>query len=224
MLVEYVNHEPPVPTGFWRSVGPGHNVFVVESFVDELAAAAGRDPVDYRAALLARNPRALAVLKLAAEKAGWGSALPPSTGRGVSVQFAFGTYLVLVTEVAVNEDGVIDVRRVTAAVDPGIAVNPDTIAAQIQSAVIFGISAALYGDATLAGGRIEQSNFHDVRVVRINEVPRIDTHIVPSKEAPGGMGEPGTSALFPSLANAVFAATGKRLRTLPLSSEALKRT
>lgn len=223
LLVEYVNHEPPVPTGFWRGVGPAHNVFVVESFIDELAGHAGRDPVEYRAALLQHNPRALAVLRLAADKAGWGGALPARTGRGVSVQFAFGTYLALVTEAAVADDGSIAVRRVTAAVDPGIAVNPDTIAAQIDSAVIFSISAALYGEATLANGRIEQSNFHDVRVLRINEVPHIDTHIVASSEAPGGMGEPGTAAMFPSLANAVHAATGTRLRSLPLDAGLLKR-
>jgi CO/xanthine dehydrogenase Mo-binding subunit len=222
MLVEYVNHEPPVPTSFWRGVGPAHNVFVVESFMDELAANAGQDPVAYRSALLAHNSRALAVLRLAAQQSDWGAPLPAAHGRGVSLQYAFGTYLCLVSEVAVDAEGVISVTRVVAAVDPGIVVNPDTVKAQITSAVIFGISAALYGEATLKDGRIEQSNFHDVRVLRINEVPVIDTWIVSSTEAPGGMGEPGTAALFPSLANAVFAATGKRLRKLPLDSSALR--
>lgn len=222
LLVEYVNHEPPVPTGFWRGVGPAHNIFVVESFIDELAAAAGKDPVAYRSALLKDNPRALAVLRLAADKAGWGKPLPKGQGRGVSLQHVFGTYMALVTDVAVGQDGEVAVRRVVAAVDTGIAINPDTIRAQLESGINFGISAALWGKATVEGGRVQQSNFHDVRVLRINEAPAIETHIVASTEAPGGIGEPGTSALFPSLANAVFAATGKRLRTLPIDPEQLR--
>lgn len=226
LLVEYANHEPPVPTGFWRGVGPAHNIFVVESFIDELAAAAGKDPVAYRSALLKDNPRALAVLRLAADKAGWGKPLQEVNGqrqgRGVSLQHVFGTYLALVTDVAVGQDGEVAVRRVVAAVDTGIAINPDTIRAQLESGVNFGISAALWGQATVEGGRIQQSNFHDVRVLRINEAPAIETHIVASSEAPGGIGEPGTSALFPSLANAVFAATGKRVRTLPIDPGQLR--
>jgi len=226
LLVEYVNHEPPVPTGFWRGVGPAHNIFVVESFIDELAAAAGKDPVAYRSALLKDNPRALAVLRLAADKAGWGKPLPAvngqQQGRGVSLQHVFGTYMALVTDVVVGQDGEVAVRRVVAAVDTGVAINPDTIRAQLESGINFGISAALWGKATVEGGRIQQSNFHDVRVLRINEAPVIETHIVASSEAPGGIGEPGTSALFPSLANAVFAATGKRLRTLPIDPEQLR--
>jgi CO/xanthine dehydrogenase Mo-binding subunit len=218
-LLEYANHQPPFPTSFWRGVGPTHNVFVVESFVDELAAAAGKDPVAYRMALLAKNPRAAAVLRTASEKAGWGGPLPAGQGRGVSVQYAFGTYLALVTEVAVGKAGDVAVKRVVAAVDPGVALNPDTVEAQVAGAVIFGISAALWGEATLEGGRIRQSNFHDVRVLRMNETPLIETHIVASGAAPGGMGEAGTSALFPSLANAVYAATGKRLRKLPLGGQ-----
>ncbi|MDY0965485.1 xanthine dehydrogenase family protein molybdopterin-binding subunit [Massilia sp. CFBP9026] len=224
MLVEYVNHEPPVPTGFWRGVGPAHNLFVVESFIDELAATAGKDPVAYRSALLKDNPRALAVLRLAADKAGWGKPLQQGSGqgRGVSLQHVFGTYLALVTDVAVSKEGKVAVKRVVAAVDTGVAINPDTIRAQLESGINFGISAALWGKATVAGGRIQQSNFHDVRVLRINEAPVIETHIVASREAPGGIGEPGTAALFPSLANAVFAATGKRVRTLPIGPEQLQ--
>jgi isoquinoline 1-oxidoreductase beta subunit len=218
-LVEYVNYEPPVPTGFWRGVGPAHNVFVVESFIDELAAAAKQDPVAYRTALLDKNPRARAVLQLAAGKGAWSQPLPAGQGRGVSLQHVFGTYLSLVTEVAVGKDGEVEVRRVVAAVDPGIAVNPDTIKAQITSAVIYGISAALWGEATVEHGRVLQSNFHDVRVLRMSETPQIEVHIVPSTEAPGGMGEPGTAALFPSLVNAVHAATGKRLRKLPVGEQ-----
>jgi len=194
-------------------------VFVVESFIDELAAAAKQDPVAYRTALLDKNPRARAVLQLAAGKGAWSQPLPAGQGRGVSLQHVFGTYLSLVTEVAVGKDGEVEVRRVVAAVDPGIAVNPDTIKAQITSAVIYGISAALWGEATVEHGRVLQSNFHDVRVLRMSETPQIEVHIVPSTEAPGGMGEPGTAALFPSLVNAVHAATGKRLRKLPVGEQ-----
>jgi isoquinoline 1-oxidoreductase beta subunit len=222
MLVDYVNHEPPIPTAFWRGVGPTHNIFVVESFIDELAAAAKADPVAYRSALLADNPRAAGVLKLAAEKAGWGSPPPAGRSRGVSLQFAFGTYMALVAEVEVTKDGDVSVKRVVCALDAGVIVNPDTVQAQVQSAVIFGISGALYGEATLKNGRIEQSNFHDVRVLRINEAPLIETHIVKSTEAPGGMGEPGTSALAPAVTNAIFAATGKRVRKLPVNRDFLK--
>jgi isoquinoline 1-oxidoreductase beta subunit len=221
--VEYVRQEPPgIPTAFWRSVGPGHNIFVVESFIDELAAAAKKDPVEFRSALLDKTPRAKAVLKLAAEKAGWGQALPKGSGRGVSVQTTFGTYMSQVAEVAVSKEGDVAVRRVVCAVDCGIAVNPDTIQAQIQGAIIYGLTAALYGEITLKNGRVEQSNFDNYRALHINEVPVIEVYIVESEEAPGGMGEPGTSALFPAVTNAIFAATGVRLRKLPINTTLLK--
>jgi CO/xanthine dehydrogenase Mo-binding subunit len=220
--IEYVNHEPPIPTAFWRGVGPTHNIFVVESFIDELAAAAKADPLSYRLALLEENPRARAVLQLAAEKAQWGRAMGERQGRGLSVQFAFGTYMAQVAEVDVARDGSVAVRRIVCAVDAGVIVNPDTVHAQIQSAVIFGISGALYGQATLKNGRIEQSNFHDVRVLRINEAPAIEIHIIPSTEVPGGMGEPGTSCLAPAVTNAIFAATGKRVRRLPVDPDQFK--
>ncbi len=221
--VEYVRVEPPgIPTAFWRSVGPSHNVFVTESFMDELAAAAKQDPVAYRVALLDKSRRAKAVLELAAAKSGWGHALPERVGRGVSVQFVFATYLALVAEVAVSKDGKARVRRVVAAVDCGTVVNPDTVRAQIESAVIFGITAALYGEITLRNGRVEQTNFDTYQILRMNEAPRIDVHIVKSAEPPGGMGEPGTSAIVPAVTNAIFAATGVRLRRLPIDSNALK--
>jgi CO/xanthine dehydrogenase Mo-binding subunit len=223
ILVEYVNHEPPVPTAFWRGVGPAHNVFVVESFIDEMAAAAKQDPVAYRSSLLGDTPRAKAVLQLAAEKAGWGSPLPPGQGRGVSLQFAFDSYLAVVAEVDVPKDGDVAVKRVVCAIDTGVVVNPDTVQAQLQSAVNFGISAALYGQATLKNGRIEQSNFHDYRVLRINEAPVVETHVVKSTAAPGGIGEAGTAAIFPAVTNAIFAATGRRIRKLPVDSDSLKR-
>jgi isoquinoline 1-oxidoreductase beta subunit len=217
MRVEYLRVEPPgIPTAFWRSVGPSHNVFVTESFIDELAAAAKQDPVAYRRALLDKSPRAKAVLELAAEKAGWGQPLPKGVGRGVSVQFAFATYMAQIAEVEVSKDGAVHVRRVVCAVDCGTVVNPDTVRAQIQSAVIFGVTAALYGEITLKNGRVEQTNFDTYQVLRMNEAPAIEVHIVRSFEPPGGMGEAGTSAIVPAVTNAIFAATGKRLRKLPI--------
>lgn len=221
--VEYVRVEPPgIPTAFWRSVGPSHNVFVTESFMDELAAAAGQDPVAYRLALLEKAPRAKTVLKLAAESAGWGEKLPPRVGRGVSIQNAFGSYMAQVAEVDVAEDGAVRVRRVVCAVDCGTVVNPDTVQAQIQSAVMFGITAALYGEITLKDGRVEQANFDTYQILRIDEAPEVDVHIVQNSEAPGGMGEAGTSCIVPAVTNAIFAATGKRLRKLPVDPAVLK--
>jgi len=223
LRVEYLRVEPPgIPTAFWRSVGPSHNVFVTESFIDELAAAAKQDPVAYRRALLDKSPRAKAVLDLAAEKAGWGQLLPRGVGRGVSVQFTFATYMAQIAEVEVPKDGAVRVRRVVCAVDCGTVVNPDTVRAQIQSAIIFGITAALHGEVTLKDGRVEQANFDTYQMLRINEAPAIEVHIVQSREPPGGMGEAGTSAIVPAVTNAIFAATGKRLRKLPIDTSALK--
>jgi isoquinoline 1-oxidoreductase beta subunit len=220
--VEYVRVEPPgIPTAFWRSVGPSHNVFVTESFMDELAAAAGQDPVAYRLALL-KTPRAKAVLALAAEKAGWGQQLPPRSGRGIAIQHAFASTMAMVADVEVAKDGDVRVRRVVCAVDLGIAVNPDTIAAQVQSAAMFGITAALYGEITLKDGRVQQSNFDNYQILRINEAPSVDVHIVQNQEAPGGLGEAGTSLIVPAVANAIFAATGQRLRKMPVDAAALK--
>lgn len=220
--VEYVRVEPPgIPTAFWRSVGPSHNVFVTESFMDELAAAAKQDPVAYRLSLLDKTPRAKAVLELAAEKAGWGERLPERVGRGASVQYAFASYLAQVAEVEVSKNGKVRVRRVVCAVDCGIPVNPNTIEAQIQSAVMFGITAALHGEITVKDGRVEQSNFDTYEILRIDEAPTVEVYIIPSTEAPGGMGEAGTSAIVPAVANAIFAATGKRVRKMPIDSIAL---
>jgi isoquinoline 1-oxidoreductase subunit beta len=223
MHVEYFRVEPRgIPTAFWRSVGPSHNVFVTESFMDELAAAAKQDAVAYRRALLDQAPRAKAVLELAAEKAGWGQPLPERVGRGVSFQFVFGTYMAQIAEVEVSKDGAVRVRRVVCAVDCGTVVNPDTVRAQIQGAIIFGITAALHGEITLKDGRVEQTNFDTYQMLRMNEAPAIEVHIVQNFEAPGGMGEPGTSAIVPAVTNAIFAATGKRLRKLPVDTTALK--
>jgi isoquinoline 1-oxidoreductase beta subunit len=223
LRVEYLRMEPPgIPTAFWRSVGPSHNVFVTESFMDELAVAAKKDPVEYRRALLERAPRAKAVLELAAERAGWGRPLPKGSGRGVSIQFVFATYMAQVAEVEVSKGGDVRVRRVVCAVDCGLVVNPDTVRAQIQGAVIFGISAALFGSITLKDGRVEQTNFNNYRVLRLNEAPAVEVHIVQNTEPPGGMGEAGTSAVIPAVTNAIFAATGKRLRKLPVDPAQLK--
>jgi isoquinoline 1-oxidoreductase beta subunit len=221
--VEYVRVEPPgIPTAFWRSVGPSHNVFVTESFIDELAAAAKQDPVAYRRSLLGKSPRAKAVLDLAAEKAGWGQPLPDRAGRGIALQPVFGSFMAHVAEVEASKDGTVRVRRVVCAVDCGTVVNPDTVRAQIQSAVNFGITAALYGKITLKNGRVEQANFDTYQILRMNDAPAIDVHIVESSELPGGMGEAGTSCIVPAVANAIFAATGQRLRKMPVDAALLK--
>ena len=222
MHVDYVRVEPPgIPTAFWRGVGPTHNVYVVESFIDELAAAAKKDPVEYRRALLAKNPRALNVLERAAQKAGWGTPLGPRRGRGVSLSQSFGTYLAEVAEVTVSKSGDVHVDRVVSVVDCGVAVNPDTVKAQMESGIIFGITAALYGEITLKNGRVEQTNFDTYQMLRIDAAPVIEVEIVKSGEAPGGLGEPGTSALAPAVLNALYAATGVRLRKLPIKPELL---
>ena len=222
--VEYIRHEEPVVrTGWWRGVGVTHNNYVVETFIDEIAAASGQDPVAFRRGLLGKSPRARAVLDLAAEKAGWGTPLPSGHGRGVSLLYSgWDTYVAQVAEVEVTGTGEIGVRRVVCAVDCGTIINPDTVRAQIESGVVFGIGGALWGEITLKNGRVEQSNFHDYRVLRMNETPSIEVHLVRNLEKPGGMGEPGTAAVAPALANAVFAATGKRIRELPLEKALAK--
>jgi isoquinoline 1-oxidoreductase beta subunit len=218
-LIDYVRQEPhAVPTAFWRGVGPTRGTFVVESFVDELAAQAKIDPVKYRLDLLGKTPRALNVLNTATQAANWGNALPNGQGRGVSVMHAFGSFFAIVVEVAVDQ-GEVAVKRVVCAVDCGMVVNPNTIEAQVQGGIIFGITAALYSEITIKDGRVEQNNFTDYRMLRINQTPPIDVHIVKSSEAPGGIGEPGTAALAPALTNAIYAATGKRLRQLPVGSQ-----
>ena len=222
-FVDYVRAEPQgMGTGWWRGVGPTHNVFVVESFVDELAAAAKQDPVAYRRTMLAKNPRALAVLDLAAGKSGWGQALPAGHGRGVALQFAFGSYVAAVVEVEVTPEGEVLPRHVHVAIDCGSVVNPDTVEAQIQGGFVLGLGTALYNEITLADGRVEQSNFHDYRSLRINEAPTIEVHQIQNQEKPGGVGETGTAAAAPALGNAIFAATGRRLRRMPFGTGQLQ--
>jgi isoquinoline 1-oxidoreductase beta subunit len=220
--VEYVRAEPPaVPTGFWRGVGPNNNVFAIECFMDELARKAGMDPVAFRRGMLGNNHRLKAALDLVAEKSNWGAPLPARTGRGVSVQPSFASFIATVVEAEVDEHGEVHLRRVTSAVDTGIAVNPDTVAAQLQGGLVFGLTAALYGEVTIEKGRVRQSNFNDYRMLRINEVPNIDVHVIKSGESPGGIGETGATAGPPALRNAIYAATGVALRRLPIDRAAL---
>jgi len=221
-FIDYVRQEPmDIPTAFWRGVGPTRGTFVVESFMDELAAQAKVDPVKYRHDLLGKTPRAQNVLDVAAHKAGWGTASPKGQGRGVSVMHAFGSFFGMVVDVTVDGDGEVAVNRVVCAVDCGMVVNPNTVEAQIQGGIIFGITAALYSEITIKDGRVEQANFTDYRMLRIDQTPPIEVHIVKSSEAPGGIGEPGTAALAPALTNAIYAATGKRLRQLPVGRQLL---
>ena len=224
LQVEYVRAEPAgVPTGFWRGVGPNNNVFAIESFMDELARKAGKDPIAFRRDMLGKSPRLRAALDLAAQKSGWGLPLPPRVGRGVCVQPSFGSFIATVVEAEADHDGAVRLRRITSAVDTGIAVNPDTIVAQLQGGLIFGLTAALHGEITIDRGRVKQSNFNDYRMLRIDEIPPIEVHIIPSGEAPGGIGETGTTAGPPALRNALYAATGIALRRLPIDRDVLAR-
>ena len=216
VLVDLHTTKVGVPVLWWRSVGNSHTAFVVESFMDELAHKAGKDPYEFRRALLSKQPRHLGVLELAASKANWGAPLPKGRGRGIALHFSFDTYVAEVAEVSINEEGAVRVHRVVAAVDCGRVVNPDGVAAQIEGGIIFALSAALKGELTLDRGRVQQSNFHDYQMLRINEAPEIEVHIVPSTEHPTGAGEPGVPPAAPAVTNAIFAATGKRIRKLPI--------
>jgi isoquinoline 1-oxidoreductase beta subunit len=217
--VQLHDYRAPIPVLWWRSVGHSHTAFVMESMIDELAGAAGADPVAYRRRLLAGQPRPLGVLNLAADKAGWGSPLPPGRARGVAVHESFGSHVAQVAEVSL-ENGRIRVHRVVCAIDCGIAVNPATIEAQMESGIAFGLGAALESAITFKDGRVQQSNFDDYRVLRLPDMPKVEVHIVPSRERPGGVGEPGTPPIAPAVANAVAALTGRRLRELPLRAPA----
>src|ERR1700676_727069 len=220
--VEYVRAEPPaVPTGFWRGVGANNNVFAIECFMDELARKAGKDPIAFRRDMLGKTPRLQAALDLVAEKSGWGQPLPARTGRGVCAQPSFGSFIATVVEAEVDEKGEVHLRRVTSAVDTGIPVNSDTIVAQLQGGLIFGLTAALYGEVTIDKGRVQQSNFNDYRMLRIDQVPNIEVHVIKSGEDPGGIGETGVTASAPALRNAIYAATGVALRKLPIDRDIL---
>jgi isoquinoline 1-oxidoreductase beta subunit len=222
--IEWVNKDFGVPLGFWRSVGPSQNAFIVESFVDELAHAAGQDPYEYRRALLGKAPRHKAVLELVASKANWGSPLPAGQGRGIAVCFSYGSYAAHVAEVSVGDDGTVRVSKVVCAIDCGIAVNPDQVKAQMEGGLVYALTAALFGEITLDRGRVQQTNFHTYPMLRINQTPVTEVHILESGEAPGGLGEPGVPTVAPALCNAIFAATGKRVRRLPIRADELKKT
>jgi isoquinoline 1-oxidoreductase subunit beta len=215
VLVSWARDDAAVPVGFWRSVGSSQNAYITECFLDELAAAAKKDPLEYRLALLADHPRHKAVLELAAAKAGWNT--PPARGRfrGIAVAESFGSYVAEVAEISLGEAGV-RVHRVVCAVDCGIVINPDTVAAQMESGIVFGLTAALKGEITIANGRVQQANFNDYPLLRMDEMPAVEVHIVKSDRPPGGVGEPGTPPIAPAVANAVFAATGKPVRRLPI--------
>jgi isoquinoline 1-oxidoreductase beta subunit len=221
--VEYVREEPGYQSWFWRSVGHSQNCFFLESFVDEMAAAAGQDPYEFRRGLLGDRPRHRGVLELAAQKAGWGAPLPAGMHRGIALTHCFGSYVAEVAEVSIGEDGRPKVHRIVAAVDCGHVVNPQIIRRQIEGAIVYGLSAALYGRIDLEGGEVVQGNFDDYPVLRMREMPKVEVHIVPSTEAPSGIGEPGLPPAAPAVCNAIFAATGKRIRKLPIDAGLLKK-
>jgi isoquinoline 1-oxidoreductase beta subunit len=223
LRVEWTHKDLGVPVGFWRSVGSSQNAFVTESFIDELAHLAGRDPYEYRRALLGKAPRHRAVLELVAKGASWGAPLPAGRGRGIAVAFSYGSYAAHVAEVSVAADGKVTVHRIVAAIDCGIAVNPDQVRAQMEGGALYALTAVLYGQITVERGRVQQSNFHDYPLLRLPEAPPVEVHILDSGEAPGGLGEPGVPTVAPAVTNAIFAATGKRVRSLPLRADDLKR-
>jgi isoquinoline 1-oxidoreductase subunit beta len=221
--VQYLRVEPrAVPTGWWRGVGPNNNVFAIESFMEELAKKAGKDPIAFRRDMLAKQPRLIAALDLVAAKSDWGKPLPPRVGRGVCVQPSFGSFIATVVEAEVDHDGEVSLRRITTAADVGMLVNPDSVEAQLQGGLVFGLTAALYGEITIKKGRVMQSNFNDYRMLRIDQMPKIEVHLIKSGEPPGGVGETGTTAGPPALRNAIFAATGVALKRLPIDRQALR--
>jgi isoquinoline 1-oxidoreductase beta subunit len=218
--VDYVNPRTGIPVGFWRSVNHSINGFAIESFVDELAHAANRDPVEYRRELLSNAPRHLAALDLASEKAGWGTPPPDGVGRGVAVVRSFESFVAEIADVSVAADGTVRVHRVVCAVDCGPVVNPSIVTAQMESAIVYGLTAALQGEITIDRGRAVQSNFNDYWMLRQVDMPQIEVHIVPGHEEQGGAGEPGTPPIAPAVCNAIYALTGKRIRKLPIGSVA----
>jgi isoquinoline 1-oxidoreductase beta subunit len=222
LLIDHAVHNPHVPAGFWRGVNLNQNTLYVECFIDELAHAMGQDPLALRRQLLANNPKPLAVLNAVAERAGWGQAATKGVYRGLAQTMGFGSYVAACAEVSVSDAGQLKVHRIVAATDPGHAVNPQQIEAQIEGSFAYGLSAALYGACTVKDGRIEQSNFHDYPVLKLAEMPRVESIVMPSGGFWGGVGEPTIAVAAPAVLNALFAATGKRIRDLPLKNHDLK--
>ncbi|MGH7688469.1 MAG: xanthine dehydrogenase family protein molybdopterin-binding subunit, partial [Gemmatimonadaceae bacterium] len=216
VLVDSLNIDTGIPVGFWRSVNNSYNGFAVETFADEMAHAAGNDPYEFRRDLLGDSPRHLRVLNLAAEKAGWGTPLPAGRARGIAVHLSFMSYVAEVAEVSVASDGTVQVHRVVCAIDCGPVVNPAILESQMESAIVYGLTAALWGEIHIDKGRAVEGNFDKYRMLRMNEMPVIEVHIVPSTDAQGGAGEPATPPIAPAVCNAIFALTGKRIRTLPI--------
>jgi isoquinoline 1-oxidoreductase beta subunit len=223
ILVDLHSTKIGVPVQWWRSVGHSHTAFVVESFIDELAHATGKDPYAFRHNLLTKSPRHKGVLELAAQKAGWGKPIAEGRSCGIAVNASFGSFVAQVAEVSVDPAGRVHVHRVVCAVDCGRVVNPNIIRDQMESGIVFGLSAALHGAITFKNGQVEQSNFHDYPILRMYEMPEIEVHIAKSEEPPGGVGEPGVPPIAPAVANAVFSATGKRIRRLPIRAEELRK-
>jgi len=216
--VEYAQSDTPVPVGFWRTVGHSQNPFVRECFIDEMAYAAGKDPYEYRRSLLAEDSKERRILEATARAAGWGEPPPAGVHRGIAVTEAYGSYTAAVAELAVSDANVVDIRRLVLGIDSGHVVNPDNVEAQMQGSAVFMLTAMFWGEITIKDGRVEQSNFHDHRMMRLAEMPEVEVVIAPSGGFWGGVGEPGQAAIAPAVANAIFFATGRRIRSLPLKN------
>jgi len=224
LLIDYAMRNPHVPAGFWRGVNLNQNTLYLECFIDELADATQQDPLALRRKLMSQHPRHLAVLNAVAERVGWDKPAPKGVFRGLAQAMGFGSYVAACAEVSVSADGVLKIHRIVAATDPGHAVNPQQIEAQVEGSFVFGLSAALYGECTVKNGRMEQENFDTYQVLKMNEMPTVETIVMPSGGFWGGVGEPTIAVAAPAVLNGIFAATGKRIRDLPLKNHSLKRT